>query len=109
MFAGLVRELFAQAPLHCAAAQVLRRLVGFFAVLADNALVLLADFVVSLVVFLVRTRWWICLGASVDMELLATWSLLSSSPVLASCCSVLHGLGCAWCLEVCGWSIVVFA
>ena len=60
MFAGLVGELFAQAPLHCAAAQVLRRLVGFFAVLAVDVFVLLADFVV--------------------MELLATWSLLSSAP-----------------------------
>ena len=60
MFAGLVGELFAQAPLHCAAAQVLRRLVGFFAVLVVDVFVLLADFVV--------------------MELLATRSLLSSAP-----------------------------
>ena len=88
MFAGLFGELFAQAPLHCAAAQVLRRLDGFFAVLADVVFVLLADFDVSLVVFLIRTWWWICLGAFVDMGLLAMWSSLSSSLEIASCCSV---------------------
>jgi hypothetical protein len=77
LFAGLFGGRFAQAPLHCAAAQVLRRLVVFFAVVAHGVFVLLADFVVSLVVFVLRPRWWIRLGPLLDMELLATSSLLA--------------------------------
>ena len=74
MFAGLFGRRFAQA--HCAAAQVLRRFVVFFAVVADGVFELLADFVVSLVVFVVRSLWWIRLGTLLDMELLATSTLL---------------------------------
>ena len=76
LFAGLFGGRFAQAPLHCAAAQVLRRLVVFFAMVADGVFVLFADFVVSLVVFVVRSKWWIRLGTLLEMELLATSSLL---------------------------------
>ncbi len=56
LFAGLVGGRFAQAPLHRAVAQVLRRLAVFFAVVAHGVFGLPADFVVSLVVLVPRPR-----------------------------------------------------